>query len=524
MQLFSLRYLKEKILDHNNEKDYKVINFIEKYGNKLPHPFILFNIFTIALIFTSYTLNQINFGVEDTLITNNFILVENLFSYLHMRKLIESMPDIYINFPSLRVVILMMMSIGVVEKVGFFNALMRKYLLGIPNSYLTAAFIFTAINANVMSDAGTIFAITMGGILFSSVGRNPKLGIIVGFAAASGGFTANIFVAGTDALLSGITQEALLAIDKKEIINPLCNYYFMVAATIVLTISLTIFTEKVISKVVDENNHKNLDILNSLKLTEEEKKGLKYSFYGLIFFLIIMGVLIYPENGFFRNSEGKFLPTSPLMSSITTIIFLLFSIIGIFYGIGKGVIKTTKDVANLFQEGIVQAAPLMVTLLSSSIFIYLLNKSNIFKVLSIKGAMLLKDLNVSSYLLLIMIILITTLINPIMTSGSTKWVLLAPMIVPMFNILGVSPAYAQLAFRIGDSATNIVSPLQPALPVVLGLLYQYQNEKKIKSNEILGVGSVFSLTLPYAIVILVSLITLMTIWYYLKLPIGPGVY
>ncbi|MGL4450538.1 MAG: AbgT family transporter, partial [Sarcina sp.] len=128
------------------------------------------------------------------------------------------------------------------------------------------------------------------------------------------------------------------------------------------------------------------------------------------------------------------------------------------------------------------------------------------------------------YLLLIMVILITTLINPIMTSGSTKWVLLAPMVVPMFSILGISPAYAQLAFRIGDSATNIISPLQPALPVVLGLLYQYQEKDKIDGEEGSGFGSVFSLTLPYSIVILFSLIILLTIWYHLELPIGPGIY
>lgn len=507
------------------DKEFSLIKIVEKWGNRLPHPFVLFGIFILIILLLSNVLNKIGFGVDDTLMSNKYILVENLLSFNHLRELIEKIPDIYIRFPSLKIVLLMMMAIGLVEKVGFFNALMRKYLLGVPKSYLTAALIFTAINANVMSDAGTIFAITMGGILFSSVGRSPKLGIIVGFAAASGGFTANIFVAGTDALLAGITQEALLTIGKEEVINPLCNYYFMVASTVVLTITLTLFTEKFIVKYVDRDvRFEDLDSLSKFKLNIDEERGLKYSFYSIIIFFLIMIFLTVPQNSFFRNPQGSFLPTSPLMTSITTIIFFLFSIIGITYGVGKGAIKTSKDVVKLFQEGVIQAAPLMVTLLSSSIFIYLLNKSNIFKVLSIKGAMQLKDLNMNSYLLLIMVILITTLINPIMTSGSTKWVLLAPMVVPMFSILGISPAYAQLAFRIGDSATNIISPLQPALPVVLGLLYQYQEKDKIDGEEGSGFGSVFSLTLPYSIVILFSLIILLTIWYHLELPIGPGIY
>ncbi|WP_297599245.1 AbgT family transporter [uncultured Cetobacterium sp.] len=512
----------------------KTIKVVETTGNKLPHPFILFGIFSIITLFISFSLNKLGFGVtyfESSKIAgevgkNVTLIVENLLTTKNMRILIQDIPNIYVNFPSLKIVILMMMAIGLVEKTGFFTALMRKYLLNAPKSIVTGALIFTAVNANIMSDAGTIFAFTIGGVLFAALGRNPKIGIIAGFAACSGGFTANMFVAGTDALLAGITEQAAAAVGVNLTINPLCNYYFMLAATFVLTITLTIFTEKVVVKTVgDTDLGNNAELLKSYKLTSNEEKGLKFSFYGFLGFLIIFFLLCYPENAFFRNDLGGFLPKSPLLSSIVPIIFVMFTVIGTSYGIGVGKIKTTRDIPKLLQAGLTQAVPLMVTLLSSSIFIYLLNKSNIFKIFAVKGSFILKDANVGPLPLLLLVVLITTMINPMMTSGSTKWILLAPMVVPMFSLLNISPAYAQLAFRIGDSSTNIISPLHSSIPVILGLLAQYEAEGKIphtKGDGEAGFGTIFALTLPYSIVILVSLVSLMIVWYFLGLPIGPG--
>lgn len=513
----------------------RTIKVVEKTGNKLPHPFILFGIFTLITLAVSSTLNKFGVGVtyfESARTAGQVgktvtVMVENLLTFDNMRDLVQQIPTIYVNFPSLKIVVLMMMAIGLVEKTGFFTALMRKYLLTAPRSIVTGALIFTAVNANIMSDAGTIFAFTIGGVLFAALGRNPKIGIIAGFAACSGGFTANMFIAGTDALLAGITEQAAAAVGVNITINPLCNYYFMAAATIVLTVVLTIFTEKFVVKTVgDTDLGANADLLQNYKLTPEENKGLKYALYGFLGFLAIMALLCFPENAFFRNPQGGFLPKSPLLASIVPVIFVMFATIGICYGVGQGSVKTTKDVPKLLQAGLSQAVPLMVTLLSSSIFIYLLNKSNIFKILAIKGSFILKEANVGALPLLLLVILITTLINPMMTSGSTKWVLLAPMVVPMFSMLNISPAYAQLAFRIGDSSTNIISPLHSSIPVILGLLAQYQSEGKIPSdgNDEAGFGTIFALTLPYSIVILISLTALMIVWYFLGLPIGPGFY
>ena len=169
----------------------------------------------------------------------------------------------------------------------------------------------------------------------------------------------------------------------------------------------------------------------------------------------------------------------------------------------------------------------MVTLLSSSIFIALVNKSNIFKILAVKGSLVLKSANVGPLPLLLLVVLVTTIVNPMMTSGSTKWMLVAPLVVPMFVMMDISPAWAQLAFRIGDSSTNIISPLHSSIPIILGLLAEYEAEGKIPNVATEGepgFGTIFSLTLPYSMVILATLTTLMIIWYFLGLPIGPGFY
>ena len=273
----------------------------------------------------------------------------------------------------------------------------------------------------------------------------------------------------------------------------------------------------------------NTDALDQYKLTQDEEKGLKYSFYGFLFFAVVMAVLTLPSNAFFRNANGAFLPNSPLLSSLVPIIFFLFVSVGIGFGIGVKKITSSRDVPKFLQKGVAKAVPLLVTILSSAVFIELLNKSNIFKIMAIKGSFILKNANVGPLPLLILVAIITAVINPFMVSGSTKWVLLSPMIVPMLAFLNISPAFAQLAFRIGDSATNIISPLRSDIPVILGLMAQYDEERRkrgisVSKEEEAGFGTIFSLTLPYSIVIFVTLAGLMVIWYFLGLPIGPGEY
>ena len=505
----------------------KFIKIVERVGNKLPDPFMLFGIFAICTLIISVFLSKMNIeGVmlDRTTGLQSVVRIENLLTFDKMRVILSNFPDVYINFPSLKIVLLMMIAIGIVEEVGFFDSIMRKYLLKAPKGLITLVFIFACINSNIMSDAGVILTLTLGGVVFSSIGRSPHLGIILGYAACNGGYCASLLVSSLDALLSGITEQVIKDSGFNMLISPLSNYYFMAVATISLTISLTIFTEKFIMKLFPEEEI-DASQLEKYKVTEIENRGLKYSFYGLMIFIFGMLVLSVPKNSFFRNNMGEFLPKSPLLSSVVSLLFIFFIIIGVSYGVGAKKIEKAKDIARLLQTGVKKCAPLLVTFLTCALFMEFLNKSNILKIIAIKMADLIKSTNVGPLPLLILVIILTALMNPFMTSASTKWVLLAPIVAPVFAMIGINPAYAQLAYRLGDSATNIISPLHPAITVILGLMLEYNLAKEkrtgIKQPEA-GFGTIFALTLPYSIVILLTLTIQLVIWYFLNLPIGIG--
>lgn len=516
----------------------RFIDIIERGGNKLPHPFILFGSLIIITMVSSYFLNHLGINVNYLSAAKNAgekakevnVQIENLLSVKNLRYLLVKLPDIFVSYAPLKLVLIMMVASAFIEKTGFFETLMKKYLLKAPKSMITFAIVFVSINANLMSGAGTIFAISIGGVIFAALGRNPLIGSILGFVGASGGFTANLFLAGTDALLAGITENTVQSMGINTTINPAVNYFFMAAATIFLSITVTLFTEKVIVKMVgDGNGEENLEMLDEHKLSKEQEKGLRYAMYGFIVFLIVLLILTVPQGAFLRNAKGNFLPKSPLFEGIISIISILFLITGIPYGIATGEIKGTKDIPRIVSLGLRQAIPFLTTAIMASIFIDLLNKSNIFKVIAIKGAELLKTGSIGLIPLCLLVVFVTTLINPFMTSGSSKWLLIAPMIVPIFALLDINPAYAQLAFRIGDSCTNIISPLHSALPVLIGLLAEYQAEGKIplrpgeKEQREIGMGTVFSLTIPYSIVLLLTMTAMLIVWLLFDLPIGPGV-
>jgi aminobenzoyl-glutamate transport protein len=503
----------------------RFIKSIEVAGNKLPHPFNLFVIFALVTIIISVILASMGVSVDYMAAkageapVETTIAVKNLLTFDTMRDMAKNFTKIYVNFPPLGLVMVMIMGIGLFEYSGLMSALMRKTIMGAPTYMVTAALVFVGINSNLASNAGIIFAVTIGGALFKALGRNPRIGVVTGFAAASGGFTANLFIAGTDSLLAGITESAAKSMGVEAAVHPLINWYFMIAATFVLTIVITLVTEKIIVKIFgDDGGILDASELEQHKLTENDKRGLRWAGIGFIIFIVIMAVLALPQGSFFRNDAGGFLPKSPLMDSIVPIIFFFFAIVGIAYGIGARTITSESDIPKLMQKGLSTTLPFIVVSLSSAIFLELLSRSNMATLLAVKGGLFLETSNIGPIPLLIGLILLTALINLTMTSGSQKWLILAPIFVPMFSVMNISPAMTQLIYRIGDSATNIISPVQSTIPIVLGLFEMYRSDP----NEKVGIGSIFSMTIPYSIAILITLTLLAIAWFLLGLPLGPG--
>lgn len=505
----------------------RFIKYIEIVGNKLPHPFILFTYLAIITLIISCICSYMGVSViylaagrEGAEAVETTVTVKNLLSFEGLRPFLSNFVNTYVSFAPLGLIMVMMLGISLIEQTGFISALMRKTILGAPTYLVTAVLAFVGINANLASDAGMLFTAAIGGALYKALGRNPVIGIVVGFSAASGGFTANLLIAGTDALLAGITESAAKGMDIVAPIHPLMNWYFMIVATFVITFVTTIVCERFTKRVLDEKNVADSTELEKHRVNDQELKGLKYAGIAAVVCLIILLVLAVPSNGFLRNDEGGFLPSSPLTQGVVGILFFFFLIVGIAYGIGAKTVESQSDIPKLMQKGLQGSLSFLVVVLPAAIFISFFNQSNLTTVLAVKGAEALQAMNLGGIPLLILFILLCAFLNLFMMSGSAKWLILAPIFVPMLSVMGLSPALSQVAYRIGDSSTNIISPLSYYVPVIIGLIESYKPEDQKNTT---GIGTVLSLTMPYSIAYLIALVIMLIIWYVLKLPLGPGV-
>ncbi len=501
------------------------IEIIESLGNKLPHPFWLFVFLCVITLVASSIFSYFDVSVEymsaqatGTAMTT--VKVENLLSYPEMRNFLSNLVKTYITFPPLGLVLVMMMGVGLIEQTGLLSSLIRKMILQAPPFVVTAVLMFVGINSSIASDAGILFTPTIGAAVFKALGRNPWLGVIAGYAAASGGLSASLFISGSDVVLAGITESAAKSMNIAGSTSPVINWYFMSAMTIILTVVLTIVTEKVLAKLVDDNQIEIKEHEKSqYELTQDEKRGLLYSGIAVVIAIAVILFLSLPENSFFRNDSGQFLPKSPLMSSVLPIIFSVFFVTGTAYGVGAKVITKLEDIPKLMQKELLGMTSIFVTMFPASMFVYLFGRSKLATIVAVKGADRIKDLDIGAIPLLILLILLCTVLNLLMGSSSAKWLILAPIFIPMFSMVGFSPALTQAAYRIGDGSTNIISPIAGAVPVILGLLEQYKPDNY---NKKIGVGTMISLELPFTVTLLAVQTIAIIIWFTFNIPLGPG--
>lgn len=506
----------------------KFIKWIEIIGNKLPHPFWLFVYLSIITVVLSFFLSKAGVSVTymaagrgDEAAKEATVMAINLMSYDAMRAFFANFVKTYVNFAPLGLIMVMTLGIGLLEQSGLISAFMRKTILGAPSWAVSATLAVVGINANLASDAGIIFTPAIGGAVFKALGRNPWVGVITGFAAGCGGFTANFFVAGTDALLAGITESVVKGMGINAPTHPLINWYFLVVATLVLTAATTLITEKFTARVLgDTAGPLSAENIAEHSVTADENRGLRCAAITAVIFLIALVALTLPEGSFFRNPKtGGIVPSSPLLSGIIAILFFFFFFTGISYGVGAKVIKKMDDVPKLMQKGLAGGLSFFVVVLPASMFVQLFADSNLTTILAVKGADALTAMHLGGIPLLIMFILLCTFVNLFMISGSAKWLILAPIFVPMFSVVGFSPALTQMAYRIGDSSTNIISPLSYYMPVIIGLMEQYRPEG---NTQDVGIGTVISLAMPYSMAYLLCFTVQLIIWYALNLPLGPG--
>lgn len=507
---------------------------IEKVGNRLPHPFWLFASLALITVVLSAILHGIGWSSSYETIVDGTVQVTtaevtNLMTFDTLAHYLTNFISIFMNYYPLGMLIFMTVAVGFAEKLGLFDALMRKAVIGAPIMIVFVTVAFVGVNSSIGFGAGVVFTMVISAAVFKSLGLHPWIGIIMGYAAANGGYTACLMIAATDTTLAGISAQIVEAnniVDASGALAPThaaINYYFVAAATFVIAAVCVVVTKYITVPHLNRQHpelvlKKDASELEKMKLSPEESRGLKFAGRATLIYLGLVVIACIPKNSFMRSPEGNLIPNSPFLNMIIPLLFFFFMVIGVAYGVGAGKLKAWKDVPALMEKCLDMAASFMVVCLTACLFVDLFSRSGIAAVLAAKGAALLISMNVGNIGLFILIILLSCFCNLFITSNSGKWVMLAPFLVPMLSMLNISPAMTQILYRIGDSCFNILSPVEVNVPIALGLLESY----KVSREDKVGLGTLISMQMPYAFSYLLAFFLLVLVFYFLKLPLGPG--
>ncbi|RAR49080.1 AbgT family transporter [Flavobacterium lacus] len=492
----------------------KALDFIEKKGNKLPDPAILFFSLMIGIWIISALLSNVAFDVIDPR-SQAPIQVINLLSGTSLAAFLSNMVTTFTGFAPLGIVLVAMLGVGVAEHAGFINAGLKSMLSVTPKALLTPMLILVAIVSHTATDAGYVLVIPLGGVIFYAAGRHPLSGIAAAFAGVSGGFSANFVPSGIDPLLQGFTQSAAQIINPAIELNPLNNWFFTSASTLLIVAIGWYITDKIVEprlkSVAVEVNADEQPTMD--RLLPKEKKAFWAACLVMVICLLALFLWAAPADSALRAESGDLAALSaPLMRSIVPLIFIIFLIPGVVYGLMSGTFKKSKDIIDSMTKSMSGMSYYIVMAFFCALFIDAFTKSNLGALLAIKGASGLKALALAPEITIVGIILLTAFVNLFIGSASAKWALLAPIMVPMLMQLGISPDLTQASYRVGDSVSNIVTPLMPYFPLVVVYCQKY-----VKST---GIGTLVSMMIPYSIAFMVLWTIFLLIYWALGIPLG----
>ncbi|WP_163970664.1 AbgT family transporter [Oceanobacillus halotolerans] len=489
----------------------RFLNRIERIGNKLPDPFMLFVVLAFIVMGLSWVISlfDITFTQPGS---DEEMTIRNLLSGEGLQFMVTSVLDNFVGFKPLGIVLTMMLGIGLADKVGLLETFIKNTILQAPKSLITFAVIFTGILGNLAADAAFVIVPPLAAMVFYNVGRHPLAGLAAGFAGVGSGFTANIIVSNTDAVLSGISAEVMETIENAVTVTPVDNWYFMLVSVIFLSITGALITEKIVEPRLGTYEGNNTKVFE--ETTPLEKKGLRNAgLAGLVYIGLLLLVIFFPDSPL-RNEEGGLIP-SPFIAGIVPIIMLFFITLGVTYGVTVKKIENTRNIAQYMGEAMKDLSGFIVLVFAAAQFIAYFEWSNIGTWLAINGASFLDSVGLTGITVVIAFILLTALLNLLIFSGSAQWALEAPVFLKMFYFLDYHPAFIQAAYRIADSSTNIVTPMNPYFIIVLGFMREY--DKKA------GLGTLIALMLPYSIIFLIVWIILLLGFVFLGIPFGPGI-
>ncbi|MCK5056655.1 MAG: AbgT family transporter [Candidatus Aminicenantes bacterium] len=500
----------------------RFLNVVEKIGNILPHPATLFALFALSVILLSELAVQLDLSVvlpgkNETIYPFSLLSVKGL--HMILTKMVKNFTD----FAPLGTVLVAMLGIGLAETTGLIGASLKKLVLSAPPHLLTFVIVLAGVMSNIASGVGYVLLVPLAAIIFKSVGRHPLAGLAAAFAGVSGGYSANLLLGTIDPLLAGISQEAAMIITPTYSVNPACNYFFMAASTFFISFAGTWVTEKIVEPRLgkynlddgEKKNEKNAKENEQIgSLSTEERRGLRFSLIALIMIVGIILLGIIPANGFLREAGTGGILESPMLKGIVALIFLIAFILSIAYGLGAGTLKSDKDIMKGMAKSMNTMGTYIVLVFFAAQFVAFFKWSKLGLIVAVKGAEALKASGLVGIPLMVMFIVIAALINLVMGSASAKWAIMAPVFIPMFMMLGYSPEFVQVVYRIGDSVTNIISPMMSYFALIVAFVEKYDKRA--------GIGSVIALMLPYTFIFFILWAVFLVFWMLLGIPVGPG--
>lgn len=491
----------------------KSLDWIEIVGNKLPHPATLFFLLAVAVMVLSWVsaLFSVNaqHPVDGTLITVNNLISGDGFRWIYTNIIVN-----FLKFPPLGYVLVVMVGIGVAEGSGLFTVMIRSLVLSSPPKLVTGAIVTAGLISHLASEAGYVVLIPLGAMIFHALGRHPMAGLAAAFCGVSGGFGANFFIGSIDPILAGISETAARMIIPEMVVNPAVNYYFMFFSSFLVIIIGTWVTEKIVEPRLGKYTG-TAEKLPIEQLTPIEKKGLRWAGYGLLITLALLAISVVPEWGIFRDPVTGSVLHSPFFQGIIIGILLMFFIPGLIYGIVVGTIKNDKHVAKHITQSMASMGGYIVLVFFAAQFVYFFNYSNLGIIVAIKGAQGLQSIGLTGVTLIVAFVMLSAFINMFMGSASAKWAIMAPVFIPMLMLIDppYHPGLTQAAFRIGDSVTNLITPMMSYFALIVTFAQKY--------DEKYGIGTIISTMIPYTVMLTLFWIGLLVIWMLFGIPLGP---
>ncbi len=533
----------------------RFLDVVEWLGNLLPHPVTLFALFASGVILLSGLAEWLGWAVEDPRpegsagrAEDGTIEAISLLNADGFRMILENLVENFVSFAPLGTVLVALLGVGVAEHSGLIKSGIRGLVLSAlsvkpsvhdpanasffrrtgavildPKNLVTVAIIFAGIISNTASELGYVVLVPLGAVVFYSVGRHPLAGLAAAFASVSGGYSANLFLGTIDPLLAGLTEEAARLIDPGYEVHAAVNWYFMIVSTFVITAVATFVTLRIVEpklgkydpSIAMEDLSEYDDAMDPL--TPLEKKGLFWAFMSVLFFIGMILLLTIPEWGWLREPEtGEIIVSgSPLLNGIVALIFIGFIIPGYVYGKVAGTIKSDRDVIDGMAKSMSTLGLYIVIVFFAAQFVAFFGWTNLGQIFAVNGAQFLEALGMTGPFIFLAFILVSGSVNLMLGSASAQWAVTAPIFVPMLMLIGYSPEVIQTAYRIGDSVTNIITPMMTYFGLILAFANRYDKN--------LGIGTVISMMLPYSIFFMISWMILFMVWVFgFGFEVGPG--